>query len=217
MRHVIVKPNSRQVELPSTELSRWTAGSGARRAGNLAWIAVALWGAATGGFAIAQVPEPSAVINREYAIKAAFLYNFSTYVEWPKNGPGEENTPFIIGVLQTDPFGDALEKVAQTKNIGGRPIVVRLVKSAKDIMDCNILFIPGSVVGDERSAALRAARKSAALVVGESDDFIEQGGDVQFYLEGNKVKFAFNAELTKREDLKISSKLLSLAKLVPTR
>ena len=165
----------------------------------------------------AQTVEQTAVINREYAIKAAFLYHFLTYVEWPPDTFTDSRQPFVIGIFETDPFGPVLDKIAQTKNAAGRPIEVRRLRSMDDLTSCNILFVPKSVPAATQDAVLAAIRGSHVLSVGESDDFIDRGGAAQFFLEGNKVRFAFNTDVVAGTDLKISSKLLSLAKTVPER
>lgn len=154
------------------------------------------------------------MVNREYTIKAAFLYHFSTYIDWPDN-PATTDEPFVIGVFQSDPFGSTLLHAVENKTIDRRPIEIRLIPSVADISQCQILFVPASVSPREQDAALAAARAAQVLAVGESSGFIERGGDVQFFLEGNKVRFAFSAEISRRTDLRISSKLLSLAKIVP--
>ena len=165
----------------------------------------------------AQTVEETAVINREYAIKAAFLYHFLTYVEWPPEAFRSPQQPFVIGVFKTDPFGEVLDKIARTKTAAGRPIVVRRLTSMDDLTSCNILFLPRSVPIATQDAVLAAIRGSHVLSVGESDDFVDRGGAAQFFLEGNKVRFAFNTDVVEDTDLKISSKLLSLAKTVPDR
>ncbi len=165
----------------------------------------------------AQTVEDTAVINREYAIKAAFLYHFLTYVEWPPDTFDDPQQPFVIGVFKTDPFGDVLDKIAQSKTAAGRPIEVRRLNSMDDLTSCHILFIPKSVPVSTQDAVLAAIRGSHVLSVGESDDFVDRGGVAQFFLEGNKVRFAFNADVVQDSSLKISSKLLSLAKSVPDR
>ena len=188
------------------------------RSGPLRALTATLLLALFGHGAAAQTPDQAVTINREYSIKAAFLYHFATYVEWPPQAfPAEKKTPFVIGLYQSDPFGTALSQIAQTKTVDGHPIEVRLLKSTDGIAQCQILFVPKSATPEQQAAALRATKNSLILVIGEADDFIERGGNAQFFLEGNKVRFAFSAELSKREDLKVSSKLLSLAKIVPKK
>jgi hypothetical protein len=167
--------------------------------------------------AFAQTVEQTAVINREYAIKAGFLYHFLTYVEWPAGSMPGEGKPFVIGIVQANPFGTALEKIAQSKEVAGHPIQVRLLQPTESLAGCHIVFVPLSVPAEHQAGVLKASQSSWVLLVGETDDFIERGGHVQFFVEGNKVRFAFSAELAKREDLKVSSKLLALAKIVSGR
>lgn len=162
----------------------------------------------------AQLPSDSTVINREYTIKAAFLYHFSSYVEWPAEAFADEAKPFVIGVIQTNPFGSALDQIAQTKTVGGRPIVVRKVTSAEQVAGCHILFVPAIVDAAGSAPALQEAARLPVLTVGETDDFMRRGGEVQFYLEGNKIRFAFKTDAVAKKKLKVSSKLLSLAKIV---
>ena len=105
--------------------------------------------------------------------------------------------------------------MAEIKTVDGRPIDIRRVTSPDEARHCEILFIPRSVPLEQQNAVLRALRGLPILVVGESDGFVARGGDVQFFLQGNKVRFAFNADLAKQEILKVSSKLLSLAEIIP--
>ena len=153
-------------------------------------------------------------MNREYAIKAAYLYQFARYVEWPPGAFANENAPLIIGVLGTDPFDGILETIARTKRIEGRPIVVRRIASTADYTPCHILFICSSIGPEERTAVIQKARGSPVLLVGEEPGFAEQGGTINFFMDQNKIRFEINAEAAKQDRLKISSKLLSLAKIV---
>lgn len=188
-----------------------------RRKLRFAWPAFLFVALASVAPVAAQTAEQAAGINREYAIKAAFLYHFSTYVQWPSEQFPPEGEPFVIGLVQNDPFGTALAKIAKTKTVAGHPIEVRVLKGAVGISQCQILFVPKNIDARKQTGVLLAARGSYVLTVGETDDFIERGGIVQFYLEGNKVRFAFSEEMTKREYFKVSSKLLSLAKIIPAK
>jgi hypothetical protein len=164
---------------------------------------------------VAAQGTDTALINREYAIKAAFMYHFLLYVEWPKESQPADKQPFVIGMVQTNPFGAMLDKVAAEKTVGGHPIEIRVLGPSDLIDPCHILFVPRQLPRAQLDALLRASRSSAILLVGETDDFIDRGGDVQFFVEGNKVRFAFSAELAKHGSLKVSSKLLALAKIMP--
>jgi len=169
-----------------------------------------------GSPAVAQSQDQRAVINREYAIKAAFLYHFSTYIQWPEDAGAAADRPFVIGVYRENPFGSALAKIAESKTVEGRPIDIRRIVTSEQARQCQILFVPGFVPQKSQDAVLRATRDSHVLVVGESNDFVQQGGDAQFFVEGNRVRFAFSAATAKREDLKVSSKLLALAEIIPS-
>jgi hypothetical protein len=158
-----------------------------------------------------------ATIDREYTIKAAFLYHFLTYIDWPEGTFVDSKQPFVIGVYQTDPFGAVLDKIASTKNVEGRPIEIRRLSTTDKLMECHIVFLAGTVEAAVQQNVLGMLANSHVLCVGETDDFVEQGGAAQFFVEGNKVRFAFNTDAVHRSNLKVSSKLLSLAKIVSTR
>lgn len=155
-------------------------------------------------------------IDREYTIKAAFLYHFLTYIDWPTGTFADPQQPFVIGVFQTDPFGAVLDKIAATKNVGGRRIEIRRLDTTDRLLDCHIVFVPGSVPMQTQETVLRLLTASHVLAVGETDEFVKAGGAAQFFVEGNKVRFAFNTDVVDRSNLKVSSKLLSLAKIVTT-
>jgi YfiR/HmsC-like len=156
-------------------------------------------------------------IDREYTIKAAFLYHFLTYIDWPEGTFADSKQPFVIGIYQTDPFGAVLDKIASTKNVEGRPIEIRRLNSTDKLLECHIVFMAGTVEAALQHSVLGLLSNSHVLCVGETEDFVEQGGAAQFFVEGNKVRFAFNTDVVDRSNLKVSSKLLSLAKIVSTR
>jgi hypothetical protein len=156
-------------------------------------------------------------IDREYTIKAAFLYHFLTYIDWPEGTFSDLKQPFVIGVYQTDPFGAVLDKIAATKNVDGRPIEIRRLNSSDKLLECHIVFLAGAVDTPVQQSVLKLLANSHVLCVGETEDFVEHGGAAQFFVEGNKVRFAFNTDVVDRSNLKVSSKLLSLAKIVSTR
>jgi hypothetical protein len=156
-------------------------------------------------------------IDREYTIKAAFLYHFLTYIDWPDGTFTSSEQPFVIAVFERDPFGAVLDKIAATKNVAGRPIEIRRLHSTDNLLDCHIVFIAGEVDPASQRRVLSILANSQVLAVGETEDFVQQGGAAQFFVEGNKVRFAFNTDVVDRNNLKVSSKLLSLAKIVTTR
>jgi len=155
-----------------------------------------------------------AVINREYALKALFIYNFGSYVEWPPAASTNEARPFIIGILGSTPVESTLREVAVTQTINGRRIVMEQFVSADAIKPCQILFIARNSSPQDQQRAIEKLRHAPVLIVGESKGFAQRGAVVNFYVEANKIRFEINVDAALRHHLKISSKLLALAKIV---
>jgi hypothetical protein len=152
-------------------------------------------------------------LNREYLIKAAFLYNFGRYVEWPPESFAS-GAPFIIGVLGPDPFGTAIDQLGATKNIEGRPIAIRRFTSMDEYRPCQVLFIAAGASRADKTAAIRQTEGTPILLVSEEPGMAANGAVINFYTEYNKVRFEINQEAAQHRQLRISSKLLSLGKLV---
>jgi len=149
----------------------------------------------------------------EYDVKAAFLYNFAKFVDWPPAAFPEPKGSFRICVLGKDPFGGSLQAAVNGEEIAGhRLTVVRSASLAKPA-GCQILFVSRSE-RDQTSEILSAVKDSPVLTVGDAPGFLEQGGIINFLLEGNKVRFEINNEAAGKAGLSISSKLLQLARRV---
>ncbi len=158
--------------------------------------------------------EDAATTSREYAIKAAYLYQFCRYVEWPSQSFADAAAPLVIGVLGMDPFGAILDEIARTKRIENRPIAIRRFASAANYEFCHILFVASSAGPEQTAAVVKKTRGTPVLLVGEEPGFAEHGGTGNFFQEDNRICFEINVEAAKRNRLKISSKLLSLAKII---
>ena len=162
----------------------------------------------------AQQPE---VIDREPEIKAAYLYNFGRYVEWPATAKsnGENGSPdFAIGVIGDSPVVAPLRTIAASKKVGGRAIVIRQFLSDKDFRPCQMLFVPAGQNPELVAAILKKARETATLVVGDEEGFAQKQGQIGFYSDQNNMKFEINVGGAEKAGLKISSKLLSLGRIV---
>jgi hypothetical protein len=149
----------------------------------------------------------------EYQVKAAFLFNFGKFVEWPESTYASPKSPFSICVLGEDPFGAALDQTLHGKVIANRPVSVSRVKDAAPAQHCQIVFVSSS----EKlhlATIFASFRGSNALLVGETDGFAAAGGAIQFTLEENHIRFAINPEAIRRAGLQISSRLLALARIV---
>jgi len=144
----------------------------------------------------------------EYEVKAAFLYNFAKFVEWPDPASG----PIRLCVVGDDPFGNNLEETVRGKTISGQPIEIKRLNRGDNPRSCQIAFISAS----ERPlrAVLDLLQGASTLTVGESPNFAKDGGMINFVLEDKRVHFEINPAAAQREGLRISSKLLNLARIV---
>lgn len=152
--------------------------------------------------------------SSEYLIKAGFTYNFAKLIQWPANAFPQPNSPVIIGILGADPFGGTLDEVLAGKTVNGRDLVVKHLKWGADLKGCNILFVSSSEALhiDE---VFRLVKGLPILTIGETPNFARRGGIINFILEDEKVHFEVNVEAAKDADITISSRLLSLARIVP--
>jgi hypothetical protein len=151
-------------------------------------------------------------VTDEYHVKAAFLYNFAKFVEWPSGTLGS-SSPIAICVLGQNPFGRVLEDTVSGKTVDGKAFVVRRISEAKAGPFCQILFVSAS----ERArfgAILGELRTGGVLTVGESDGFIEEGGIVNLKLDDGKIQIQINLNAAEHAGVRISSKLLSLAQII---
>jgi len=154
--------------------------------------------------------EPPSV---EYQVKAAFLYNFARFIEWPPDAFPSEKSPITFCVYGPDPFGNSLDDVIRGKSVNNREFLARRPRDYPELRTCQLVFV--SEKEDKHlGEILSSVKGSSVLLVGESQDFAERGGTVQFFLENNKLRFAVNVDAAKRARLQISSKLLALAKIV---
>ena len=151
--------------------------------------------------------------SKEYQIKAAFLFNFAQFVQWPATAFTEADAPFCIGILGDDPFGTALEETIQGETVNRHKLLVRHAQRFEDLEDCQLIFVSKSEEGNLADIFSKLDSKPI-LTVSEIDSFAENGGAINFYLQGNKVRFEINPGSAQRGGLKISSQLLSLGKVI---
>jgi hypothetical protein len=153
--------------------------------------------------------EPSG----EYQLKAAFLFNFAKFVDWPPTSFASPQSPFVVCILGPDPFGHAIDEVLKGKTIANRSVVIERLKSVAQVRQCHMVFVSQSE-SFHLADIVQALHGSSVLLVGEADGFAEAGGTIQFALEDNHVRFLINPDAAARAGLKVSSKLLSLARVV---
>lgn len=144
-------------------------------------------------------------VSDEYRVKAAYLYNFVRYVEWPEPLKG----PLTICVAGQNPFGTVLEDLVRNERVRGIPLRTEVVPGPVD--HCNVVFTPKT---SNVQAYLKAAAGTPTLTVGETRGFIEQGGLINFVLDRGNVRFEINRSGAERSRLRFSSRLLQLARIV---
>lgn len=146
----------------------------------------------------------------QYQVEAAFLYHFIQLVEWPAES---DQQAIVVCTVGTDPFQGDLEETMNNKTVHSRPIQVRHVNRAEALRGCQVVFLNG----DNRALAQQALsllKNSPVLTVGDGDTFLQDGGMIRFCLESNRVRFEINLRAAEQARLKISSRLLLLAKNV---
>ena len=146
--------------------------------------------------------------SSEQAVKAAFLFKFAGYVEWP--APSRPDAPFVIATLGADEVARELTSILPGRSIAGRPPVVRTVREGESLEGVQMLFI-GRRAGDT-GAAVRAAQQQGVLVVTETS--LEAGGAINFVIAENRVAFEVSLEAAERSGHRISSRMLAVARRV---
>jgi uncharacterized protein DUF4154 len=154
---------------------------------------------------VAVLSQQSQTVPLEYQLKAGYLFNFVKFVEWPIHSPSGVLTICVAG---RNPFGDVLMEILRGETVNNTRLASRVIVMPEP--DCDVVFVPDGV---SVTPYLRAARRSPTLTVGETPDFINQGGIVNFVLEGGKVRFQISPQAADRAELRISSHLLRLARI----
>lgn len=157
--------------------------------------------------------RPAARAADEYPVKAAFISHFAEFVEWPADAFSNPKAPLEIGVLGADPFHGALERAIAGKTVGGHPLVVRHFSSIDDLEPCHILFIAAERQ-DDFAAAQQRMGNHAVLTVAEWESFPSNGGVIRLFTDGNHIRFDINRGAAERARLRISAKLLKLARAI---
>jgi len=146
----------------------------------------------------------------EYQVKAAFLFNFTRFLEWPPIAYSDSSGPFVIGILGKDPFGDHLENIVSGENVSGRNILIRRYDRISDVDHCHILYLHSNMISRENILQLKGR---PVLTVSDGNNFCANGGMIRMYTENNRIRLQINVEAVKAANLAISSKLLRIAKI----
>ena len=170
------------------------------------------------GFRSAPVLAQDMIDTRlEYNVKAVSLYAFGRYVTWPESAFASADSPFVIGLIGGNPFGDALDRIASKKTLNGRAIEVRQINSPAESTDCHILFVSRTVTKEAEAELFALAAGKPVLLVGESPGFAERGGIINFYQSGSNVRFELNPDKGVETRLSLNAKLLTLGTKASTQ
>ena len=151
----------------------------------------------------------------EYQVKAAFLYNFAKFTEWPDQAFPSRESAFTI-CHTDDPFHGAVERTVQGETWNGRPLSVKQIESGSEVRGCQIVYISQSAA-QKGMEILMAAANAPVLTVGETASFIDAGGIIRFTESGHRIRFEINPDAADHASLRVSSRLLRLADIVRPR
>ena len=172
------------------------------------WVFAILLSVCTASARGSDSPPPS-----EYDVKAAFLYNFSRFADWPGVQTASEQSEILhICVLGVDPFKDAFAAIVG-RAAAGRTLVVKRHRSLSELTDCEILFVSDSEV-DRVDQIMRHFRSRPVLTVSDISEFARRGGIINFVVRNKKIRFQINLDAVERSGIKLSSKLLRLAEVI---
>lgn len=166
------------------------------------------------GVLFCAIVAPQSGQPGEYEVKAAFLFNFAKFVEWPESSFDGPQAPIVFAVIGGDhELAFHLRRISTDEKIQGRNIVVRDARFGDDVRRCHILFISASE--RQRTAQILAGLQDASvLTVSDIDGFADAGGVMQFVMEQNRVRFVVNLNAATQSKLRVSAKLLALAQVV---
>jgi hypothetical protein len=160
----------------------------------------------------AGLPRPCpAADTTEYQVKAAFLLNFTKFAEWPAAAFAAADSPIAICILGDDPFGSALEQMVVGEMVNRRKVAAQRIKRTPPPKSCQVLFAGES---EKDLAKILPALGPGVLTVGEGETFMRDGGMIAFVVENRRVRFEINQTAADRAGIKLSSRLLSVAKSV---
>jgi hypothetical protein len=147
----------------------------------------------------------------EYQVKAAFIFNFAKFIEWPPPAFSGPEAPMCIGVLGDSALAAELEKLLRDKKVNNRAIVAKECRTEEEIKSCHVLFV-GASESRRLPELLQQLGQTNVLTVSETENFIRDGGMINLYREGNKFRFQINDQAARNAGLKIASKLLELSR-----
>jgi hypothetical protein len=159
-------------------------------------------------FSAGLVQPAGAEPTKEYQLKAAFLYNFAKFIEWPAHPAGSAD-PIVIGVVGVNPFGDALLETIRGRKVGGHSIVVKFSTDPAGARGADLVFVPAGMA--RKLKDINKLFGAGVLIVGDSPDMMQTGATIAFKQQGDKLRFEIDMAEAARDGLKISAQLQKLA------
>lgn len=150
----------------------------------------------------------------EYELKAAYLFNFGKFVQWPAESFKKPSDPFIIGIYGTNPFGEILQQTIQNKTLQNRPVILVSINNIEDAATCHILFICKTDKLQLKQLLAELHTKPVLTVGDNIEDFCQTGGIINFTSQYSQKRFEINNKASARALLNINSKLLTLSRIV---
>lgn len=190
----------------------------ARAARLLAWcrswhtVAAMAWAVGV-ALAPAHAHAQSAPTVTERGVKAAFVYKFLGYVEWPASAFAQADSPVVVGVMGADDLAAELADAVRGRTVGTRAVEVRRLRPGEALTGLHALFVGASERGRLASIA-RPALGRGILVITESEDALDQGSVINLVVIDGRVRFEVSLEAAERAGLKLSSRMLAVAHLV---
>ena len=164
----------------------------------------------------AEKPAAAQGSVEEYQVKAAFLFHFAQLVEWPAGALDAGGQSIYLCIFDDEPHRKELQNTIEGKPVGTRVLHVRVLEQRQNVQGCNMLFLSRDESRRE-AATLKSMRGLPVLTVGETDDFLSDGGIIHFHLDADKIRFDINVNGADSAHLKVSSRLLLLATSVTRR
>jgi hypothetical protein len=165
----------------------------------------------TAGLIVAPLRSGETHPPTEFEVKAAFIYNFSKYIQWPKGF--DTSKPFVIAIIGKDPFGVVLDEAVFGQKVQGRSVIIKRLTRIDDIPNCDILFVAASE-SSRLARILGTLHQAPVLTIGDVNRFAELGGMINLTTEDNRIRFEVNVKAIERAGLKAGSQLLRLARIV---
>ncbi|MDX1582486.1 MAG: YfiR family protein [Thermoanaerobaculia bacterium] len=163
------------------------------------------------GLSVPAAPAARGEAPPEYALKAEFLERFTRFVDWPRSAVERET--FRIGIVGEDPFGVYLRKLADSRRIKNRRIEIHRIDEVEDVTECQLVFI-SDLDRSDLDQVLEAARERPILTIGDTAGYAEAGVMINFYLDGDRIRFEINENAVSDSGLEVDTRLLKLARVI---